>query len=108
MLALIGEQFGGDDVTGIVISCRFHGLFCLLMFCDCLLILNSNSEDYLCVWNRNGSDLNAKNKIRDTLKRVLKLPPNVPLEYKQHSDALKKITRTAYNKTSNSKLNLNQ
>jgi len=75
LLAFIGEQFMvGDDICGIVVACRFY-------------------EDYICVWNRSGSDNEIKLKIRDTLKRALNLPSNIILEYKIHSEALKKITR---------------
>ena len=55
-------------------------------------------EDYICVWNRNGNDHESKIKIRDTLKRVLSLPSNIILEYKLHSEALKKINTRNPNK----------
>ena len=54
------------------------------------------TEDYICVWNRSGNDQEIKARIRDTLKRVLNLPTNIILEYKLHSDALKKITKINY------------
>ncbi|UXI20247.1 hypothetical protein NH340_JMT06190 [Sarcoptes scabiei] len=72
LLAYIGEQFKIDDeICGVVISCRY--------------------QDYLSVWNRNGQDSESIQKIKQTLKRVLDLPKNTLLEYKQHSDALRKI-----------------
>ncbi|XP_075588069.1 eukaryotic translation initiation factor 4E type 2 [Dermatophagoides farinae] len=71
----LGEQFMVDDeICGIVVACRYY-------------------EDYICVWNRSGNDQEIKARIRDTLKRVLNLPTNIILEYKLHSDALKKITK---------------
>lgn len=43
----------------------------------------------LSVWNRSATDINSTNRIRDTLRRVLNLPPNTPMEYKSHCDSLK-------------------
>lgn len=84
LLAFIGEQFMvGDDICGIVVACRFY-------------------EDYICVWNRSGNDNEIKLKIRDTLKRALNLPSNIILEYKVHSEALKKINTRNPNKQNKS------
>nr|CAG4641970.1 EOG090X0BMA [Eurycercus lamellatus] len=46
-------------------------------------------EDIISVWNRLASDQATTNRIRDTLRRVLNLPPNTILEYKNHTDSLK-------------------
>ena len=46
-------------------------------------------EDIISVWNRAASDQATTNRIRDTLRRVLNLPPNTILEYKNHGDSLK-------------------
>ena len=56
------------------------------------------AEDYICVWNRNGHDPEIKTKINQTLKRILNLPSTIILEYKVHSDALKKCHNRASNK----------
>lgn len=48
-------------------------------------------EDLLSVWNRSSADYNCTTRIRDTLRRVLNLPPNTPMEYKSHNDSLKYI-----------------
>lgn len=56
-------------------------------------------EDYICVWNRSGHDQEIKTKINQTLKRILNLPSTIILEYKVHSEALKKCNnRTKPNK----------
>ncbi|XP_076064739.1 eukaryotic translation initiation factor 4E type 2-like isoform X3 [Oratosquilla oratoria] len=70
LLAMLGEQFMvGDEICGAVISVRYQ-------------------EDIISVWNRTASDSITTAKIRDTLKRVLNLPPNTIMEYKTHTDSL--------------------
>lgn len=58
-----------------------------------LILLNLHlcdvQEDIISVWNRMASDQATTNRIRDTLRRVLNLPPNTILEYKNHTDSLK-------------------
>eukprot|EP01121_Diplochlamys_sp_Union-15-3_P012088 TRINITY_DN3579_c0_g1_i1.p1 TRINITY_DN3579_c0_g1~~TRINITY_DN3579_c0_g1_i1.p1 ORF type:complete len:200 (-),score=27.41 TRINITY_DN3579_c0_g1_i1:57-656(-) len=71
LLALIGEQFGVDDeICGVVVSIRYQ-------------------EDIISVWNRNADNIEARNIIQDTLKRVFNLPPTTSLEYKPHDLTLK-------------------
>ena len=48
-------------------------------------------EDLLCVWNRTATDTASTARIRDTLRRILNLPPNTPMEYNTHCDCLKYI-----------------
>nr|CAD7589694.1 unnamed protein product [Timema genevievae] len=70
VLAMLGEQFMvGEEICGAVVSIRFQ-------------------EDIISVWNKTASDLSTNNRIRDTLRRVLNLPPNTILEYKSHNDSL--------------------
>ncbi|XP_054168446.1 eukaryotic translation initiation factor 4E type 2-like [Oppia nitens] len=74
LLALLGEQFMvGHEICGAVVSCRFQ-------------------EDIISVWNRTASDSQTTVRIRDTLRRVLNLPPNTVMEYKTHCDSLKDNT----------------
>ncbi|KAK3584699.1 hypothetical protein CHS0354_021372 [Potamilus streckersoni] len=71
ILAMLGEQFMvGEEICGAVISIRYQ-------------------EDILSLWNRTANDLTTTSRIRDTLKRVLNLPPNTIMEYKTHVDSLK-------------------
>lgn len=71
ILAMLGEQFMvGEEICGAVVSIRF-------------------AEDIISVWNRMASDQATTTRIRDTLRRVLNLPPNTILEYKNHTDSLK-------------------
>lgn len=41
------------------------------------------------VWNRTASDQAGTARIRDTLRRILHLPPAIPMDYKTHGDSLK-------------------
>lgn len=71
VLAMLGEQFMvGEEICGAVISIRYQ-------------------EDILALWNRTASDTVTTSRIRDTLKRVLNLPPNTIMEYKTHNDSMK-------------------
>nr|XP_034330221.1 eukaryotic translation initiation factor 4E type 2 isoform X2 [Crassostrea gigas] len=71
ILAMLGEQFMvGEEICGAVISIRYQ-------------------EDILSLWNRTASDQQTTSRIRDTLKRVLNLPPNTIMEYKTHNDSIK-------------------
>ena len=69
LLAIIGEQFDvGSEICGAVVSVR-------------------NSEDIISVWNKNADNKDATNKIRDQMRRTLKLPSFIAIEYKKHIDA---------------------
>lgn len=83
LLAVIGEQFEGDDLCGCVLSCRF-------------------SEDIISVWNKQSINRNGCLRIRDTLRRVLDISPDAIFEYKPHVDALKDMSSYRYNKEGSS------
>ncbi|XP_056156361.1 eukaryotic translation initiation factor 4E family member 2 related sequence 1 isoform X2 [Lampris incognitus] len=71
ILAMLGEQFMvGEEICGVVVSIRFQ-------------------EDILSIWNKTASDHTTTSRIRDTLRRVLNLPPNTIMEYKTHNDSIK-------------------
>ncbi|KAK2154056.1 hypothetical protein LSH36_278g04016 [Paralvinella palmiformis] len=71
ILAMLGEQFMvGEEICGAVISVR-------------------HQEDILSLWNKTAGDQMTTSRIRDTLKRVLNLPPNTIMEYKKHTDSLR-------------------
>ncbi|XP_023674244.1 eukaryotic translation initiation factor 4E type 2 isoform X1 [Paramormyrops kingsleyae] len=71
ILAMLGEQFMvGEEICGAVVSVRFQ-------------------EDIISIWNKTASDQATTSRIRDTLRRVLNLPPNTIMEYKTHTDSIK-------------------
>ena len=72
MLALIGAQFTGvnpEEICGAVCSLRY-------------------SEDILGVWNRNSTNREVVERIRDAIKKILQLPPHANMEYKPHQASL--------------------
>uniref|UniRef100_A0A8C4ZE09 Eukaryotic translation initiation factor 4E family member 2 n=1 Tax=Gadus morhua TaxID=8049 RepID=A0A8C4ZE09_GADMO len=73
ILAMLGEQFMvGEEICGAVVSVRFQ-------------------EDIISIWNKTASDQATSGRIRDTLRRVLNLPPNTIMEYKTHTDSIKYV-----------------
>ncbi|KAG9295181.1 hypothetical protein G9A89_006162 [Geosiphon pyriformis] len=71
VMAVIGDQFDvGTEICGAVLSIR-------------------SSEDILSLWTQSANEGRINRKIRDTMKRVLSLPPDTILEYKTHNNALK-------------------
>lgn len=63
---MIGEQFDvGNEICGAVISVRYN-------------------EDILALWNRNADNSEANIKIRDSMRKILRLPGFVTIEYKPH------------------------
>uniref|UniRef100_A0A8C0NH05 Eukaryotic translation initiation factor 4E type 2 n=1 Tax=Canis lupus familiaris TaxID=9615 RepID=A0A8C0NH05_CANLF len=70
ILAMLGKQFIVGEICGAVVSVRFQ-------------------EDIISIWNKTASDLATTAHIRDTLRRVLKLPPNTIMEHKTHTNSIK-------------------
>uniref|UniRef100_A0A8I3WQW0 Eukaryotic translation initiation factor 4E type 2 n=1 Tax=Callithrix jacchus TaxID=9483 RepID=A0A8I3WQW0_CALJA len=71
ILAMLGEQFMvGEEICGAVVSVSFQ-------------------EDIISIWNKTASNQATTARIRDTLRRVLNLPPNTIMEYKTHTDSIK-------------------
>ncbi|KAF2140197.1 uncharacterized protein K452DRAFT_252881 [Aplosporella prunicola CBS 121167] len=73
LLALIGNEFmeAGEEVCGAVVSVR-------------------SGEDVFSVWTKNDGGRNVK--IRETIKRVLSLPPDTRIEWKSHDDSIAQRT----------------
>lgn len=71
ILALIGGHLGvaDGDVCGAVISMRY-------------------SEDIISIWNRRADNRESTDRLRDAIKKILRLPSVVPMEYKPHQASL--------------------
>jgi len=72
LLGMIGGQFAGvpdGEICGAVVSIRY-------------------SEDIVSVWNRRADDRESTDKIRDAIKKILRLPSGVHMEYKPHQTSL--------------------
>jgi len=46
------------------------------------------SEDILSIWNRVDGDVKLREKIRDTIRKVLHLPQSTIMEYKSNNDSM--------------------
>lgn len=64
-----GEDGGWPEICGCTISVR-------------------QSEDIVSLWNRVDGDAKVREKIRDTLRSVLNLPPSTIMEYKSNNDSM--------------------
>ncbi|KAG1887766.1 translation initiation factor eIF 4e-like domain-containing protein [Suillus subluteus] len=64
-----GEEGGCPEICGCTISVR-------------------QSEDIVSLWNRVDRDAKVREKIRDTLRTVLNLPPSTIMEYKSNNDSM--------------------
>ncbi|KAJ1306695.1 hypothetical protein OPQ81_007687 [Rhizoctonia solani] len=70
ILALIGDQFEDEDeVCGCVLSVRIQ-------------------EDIISIWNKDESNSQVLDRIRETTRRVLNLPATTVFEYKSHNESL--------------------
>eukprot|EP00596_Hydrurales_sp_CCMP1899_P005670 CAMPEP_0119035216 /NCGR_PEP_ID=MMETSP1177-20130426/2160_1 /TAXON_ID=2985 /ORGANISM="Ochromonas sp, Strain CCMP1899" /LENGTH=436 /DNA_ID=CAMNT_0006993197 /DNA_START=108 /DNA_END=1415 /DNA_ORIENTATION=+ len=70
VLAMIGEQFDvGNEICGAVCSVR-------------------TSEDIISIWNKSSDNIEANNRIRDHMRKILKLPTFISVEYKKHEDSM--------------------
>jgi translation initiation factor 4E len=72
LLAMVGQQFHGvpaEEINGAVVSIRY-------------------GEDIISVWNRTAFDRELTDKIRDGIKKILRLPSHVHMEYKPHQASL--------------------
>ncbi|PAV19592.1 eukaryotic translation initiation factor 4E member 2 [Pyrrhoderma noxium] len=55
--------------------------------CGCTLSVRQH-EDIVSVWNKHGFDSRVNQRIKETIKKVLDLPPNTVLEYKTNNDSM--------------------
>lgn len=55
--------------------------------CGCTISVRQ-SEDIISVWNRVEGDLKVRDKIRDTVRSILNLPPTTIMEYKSNNDSI--------------------
>lgn len=64
---------------------------CLLQHTHTCVYTSFPQEDIISIWNKTASDQATTARIRDTLRRVLNLPPNTIMEYKTHTDSIKYV-----------------
>ncbi|THU86250.1 eukaryotic translation initiation factor 4E [Dendrothele bispora CBS 962.96] len=94
VLAIIGDQFdecrlvgeGGSEVAGNWEDSSDSGAE-LPEICGCTISVRQ-SEDIVSLWNRVDGDVKVREKIRDTIRKVLHLPPTTIMEYKSNNDSM--------------------
>ncbi|CAI5984705.1 unnamed protein product [Closterium sp. NIES-65] len=71
LMAVVGEQLeGAEEVCGVVLSVRF-------------------GEDILSIWNRSAPHSLARDRLCESIRKHLNLPPSYTMEYKPHDASLK-------------------
>jgi len=92
ILAVIGDQFDecrsdGDqgETAGHSSDATANGEWPEI--CGCTISVRQ-SEDIVSVWNRDDGDTRVKERIRDTLRKVLNLSPSTIMEYKSNNDSM--------------------
>ncbi|CAI7804960.1 unnamed protein product [Closterium sp. NIES-53] len=71
LMAVVGEQLeGAEEVCGVVLSVRF-------------------GEDILSIWNRSAPHSLARDRLCESIRKHLGLPPSYTMEYKPHDASLK-------------------
>ncbi|KAK1228282.1 hypothetical protein PQX77_008681 [Marasmius sp. AFHP31] len=96
VLAILGEQFdeikqpsetdGDNAVAGSWEDSSDPGSE-FPEICGCTISVRQ-SEDIVSLWNRVESDVKHRERIRDTMRRVLNLPPSTIMEYKTNNGEL--------------------
>jgi translation initiation factor 4E len=94
VLALLGDQFDecktgearregdgswSDESSG-------SGLGEWPEICGCTISVRQ-SEDIVSLWNRVDGDSKVNERIRDTIRQVLNLPPDIVMKYKTNNDS---------------------
>lgn len=86
ILAVIGDQFEeGGEVCGCVLSVRLQ-------------------EDIISVWIKDEGDLQARERIQETIRRVLTLPPSTVMDFKSHNESLQDKSHLRTNQAERSAL----
>ncbi|KZT70731.1 eukaryotic translation initiation factor 4E class II [Daedalea quercina L-15889] len=90
ILAVVGDQFADCNTVG---EEKGNGTVGDGLqndppeICGCTISVRQN-EDIISVWNRREADARAKEAVRETIKRVLNLPPTTVMEYKSNTDSM--------------------
>ncbi|OSD04799.1 eukaryotic translation initiation factor 4E class II [Trametes coccinea BRFM310] len=98
VLAVIGDQFDGvtDGVDGEGDGQSQHQQDAGAEgvppgewpeICGCTISVRQN-EDIISLWNRHDGNAKSKEKIKETIRRVLNLPPTTIMEYKSNNDSM--------------------
>ncbi|KAL1944989.1 hypothetical protein VTO73DRAFT_2609 [Trametes versicolor] len=102
VLAVIGDQFDGvDDGEGSQPdAAALEGVPPgeWPEICGCTISVRQN-EDIISLWNRRDGNPKSKEKIKETIRRVLNLPPATIMEYKSNNDSMQDKSSFRVNQT---------
>ncbi|GBE86626.1 hypothetical protein SCP_0905050 [Sparassis crispa] len=95
VLAVLGDQFvgcgdgaeGGPNGAGKERAAAAAPEGDWPEICGCTISVRQN-EDIISVWNRSDADAKVKERIRETIRRVLNFPPTTVMEYKSNNDSM--------------------
>ncbi|KAH9852641.1 eukaryotic translation initiation factor 4E class II [Lenzites betulinus] len=90
VLAVIGDQFDGiDDGESTQPEASSDGVPSgdWPEICGCTISVRQN-EDIISLWNRRDGNPKSKEKIKETIRRALNLPPTTIMEYKSNNDSM--------------------
>ncbi|KAI0708805.1 eukaryotic translation initiation factor 4E class II [Cerioporus squamosus] len=92
VLAVIGDQFEGVVDPADAPAADSAAADCVPAgdwpeICGCTISVRQN-EDIISLWNRHDSNSKSKEKIKETIRRVLNLPPTTVMEYKSNNDSM--------------------
>ncbi|KIK61637.1 hypothetical protein GYMLUDRAFT_569220 [Collybiopsis luxurians FD-317 M1] len=91
VLAVLGDQFdecrlASEEVVGNWEDGSDSGAE-FPEICGCTISVRQ-SEDIISLWNRLEADVKVRERIRDTIRKVLHLPPSTIMEYKSNNDSM--------------------
>lgn len=81
--AIGGKLQPSDEICGLVIGVRYISP-------NKMHLQQPTGEDVLAIWTRDASNIEARQQLIDTIKKLLKLHDHVILDYKEHDSARKK------------------
>ncbi|OCH96324.1 eukaryotic translation initiation factor 4E class II [Obba rivulosa] len=96
VLAIVGDQFDGcvepdngcqKDGTAKDSAGKQEDGSEWPEICGCTISVRQN-EDIISVWTRSDTNAKAKDKIKETIRRALNLPPTTVMEYKSNNDSM--------------------
>ncbi|EKM50495.1 uncharacterized protein PHACADRAFT_263815 [Phanerochaete carnosa HHB-10118-sp] len=87
VLAIIGDQFAECEPAMAPEERDENGQEQWPEICGCTISVRQN-EDIISIWNRYESDAKVKERINQTIRRALNLPPSTNMEYKSNNDSM--------------------
>ncbi|KAL1700205.1 translation initiation factor eIF 4e-like domain-containing protein [Schizophyllum commune] len=84
ILAIVGDQFDACQAAEGAVEEELRDA---PEICGCTISVRQ-SEDIISLWNKTDGDLKLREKIRDTMRKVLNLPATTIMEYKSNNDSM--------------------